>query len=261
MIDYSYDIEMVKGRIEKGIRTNNRKDDEYREIKIETGILKNAAGSAKVTLGKTMIYAGTKLEIGTPYPDTPEEGGITVGVELSPIGAPEFYAGPPSETSIELSRVVDRGIREAKTIDFKKLLLVPKEKAWFVYVDIYVMNHDGNLFDACQMAAMAALKTTKIPKIDKEFNQIKGEYSGNLKLEKLPVLNTYSKISNKIILDPDLNEDYATEARLSIAIDDNLNICALQKGEKGFFTQDELKEMIKTSKKKYKEMRKIFEKL
>ncbi len=261
MLNYVYDIELTKNKLAKGERTKGRKDDEYREIKIETGFLKNAAGCAKVQLGNTLVYAGTKIEIGQPYPDSPEEGGITVGVELSPIGSPDFNAGPPNETSIELGRVVDRGIREAKTIDFKKLCLVPGEKACFVYVDMYVLNHDGNLFDACYLAAIAALKTTKMPKLDKEYNVIKGETSGNLVLDKLPVMTTYSKVSNKIILDPDLNEDYATEARLSITLDDNLNICALQKGEKGFFTLEELKEIIKTSKKKYKEIRKIIEKL
>jgi exosome complex component RRP42 len=156
---------------------------------------------------------------------------------------------------------VDRGIRESKAIDFKKLLLVPGEKARFVFVDIYVLNHDGNMFDACYFAALAALKTTKIPKLDKEYNVIKGEYDGKLELEKMPIMSTYSKISNKIILDPDLNEDYATEARLSITLEDSLNVCALQKGEKGSFSFEELKEIIKTSKKNYKETKKIFEKL
>jgi len=261
MLNYVYDIEITKGKIAKGVREGNRKDNEYRELKIETDILKNAAGSAKVQLGKTLVYAGIKIELGEPYPDTPEEGGITLGVELSPIGAPEFYAGPPSELSIELSRVVDRGIRESKAIDFKKLVLIPGEKARFIFVDIYVLNYDGNMFDACFFAALAALKTTKIPKLDKEFNVIKGEYDGKLKLEKMPIMSTYSKISNKIILDPDLNEDYATEARLSITLEDDMNICALQKGEKGSFSFEELKEIVKTSKKNYKETRKIFEKL
>ena len=41
--------------------------------------------------------------------------------EMLPMADPSFEPGPPSEDSIELARVVDRGIRESQLIDLDKL--------------------------------------------------------------------------------------------------------------------------------------------
>lgn len=121
---------------------------DYREIKFETGIVEKANGSALVSLGKTKVMVGIKVESGTPFPDSPEEGVLTVNAELVPLASPSFETGPPGEKSIELARVVDRGIRESKSIDTKKLCIVPGKKVFIVFVDIYILDHDGNLFDA-----------------------------------------------------------------------------------------------------------------
>jgi exosome complex component RRP42 len=143
--------------IEKGKRVDGRELTDYREITVEQGIIERAEGSARVLLGKTEIVAGVKIELGEPFPDTPEEGVLTVNAELTPIASPNFEPGPPDENSIELARIVDRGIRESKVIDVEKLCIEPGKKVFVVFVDIYVLNHDGNLIDASALAAMAAL--------------------------------------------------------------------------------------------------------
>ena len=56
---------------------------------------------------------------------------------------------------IELSRVVDRGIRESGCIDMESLCIVPGEKVWGVMIDIHVLSDQGNIFDACGLAAIA----------------------------------------------------------------------------------------------------------
>ena len=60
---------------------------DYREIKIEQGIIEKAEGSARVLLGKTEVLVGTKVETGEPFPDTPNEGVMTVNAELVPSSA------------------------------------------------------------------------------------------------------------------------------------------------------------------------------
>ncbi|MCK4313523.1 RNA-binding protein, partial [Candidatus Bathyarchaeota archaeon] len=102
--------------IAKGKRLDDRGLTDYREIKVEQGVIERAEGSARVLLGKTEIMVGIKIEIGKPYSDTPNEGVLTVNVELVPIASPTFEPGPPKENAIELARVVDRGIRESKAI-------------------------------------------------------------------------------------------------------------------------------------------------
>ena len=125
-IKKDYIIKLAK----TNIRVDNRKFDEFRKIKIETGIIKKAEGSAKVTIGNTQVIAGIKMDIGEPYPDTPDSGVMTTAAELIPMASPDFESGPPDQESIELARVVDRGIRESKIIDVDKLCIVPNEKVW-----------------------------------------------------------------------------------------------------------------------------------
>ncbi|HME87067.1 MAG TPA: RNA-binding protein, partial [Candidatus Nanoarchaeia archaeon] len=116
----------------KGIRFDGRKPDEFRKMKIEYGVTATAEGSARVTLGDTVVMAGVKMEIGKPYPDTPDQGGLMVGAELLALASPEFESGPPSEWAVEVARVVDRGIRESHAIDVHKLLIKSGEQAWTV---------------------------------------------------------------------------------------------------------------------------------
>ena len=135
--------------LDANTRLDGRKFNEYRTpIEIEYGVVKTAEGSARVKIGETDVMVGVKLEVGEPYPDTPNEGTIIVGAELLPMSNPEFEPGPPGIQAIELARVVDRGIRESKALDFKKLCITPGEKIWIVIIDICPINDAGNLFDA-----------------------------------------------------------------------------------------------------------------
>ena len=78
-------------------------------------------GQQDVFLGKSEVLAGVKVETGEPFPDTPNEGVMTVNAELVPIASPNFEPGPPNEDSIELARVVDRGIENQTQLTMKNL--------------------------------------------------------------------------------------------------------------------------------------------
>src|SRR3989344_5057093 len=235
----------LSSQLKEGKRNDGRKLDEIREIKIQReGVSENAHGIARVKLGNTDVIAGVKLDVATPYPDSPDEGAISVGVELLALASPDFEAGPPREEAIELSRVVDRGIRESQAIDSKALSIVPGEKCWMVIIDIYIINHDGNLFDAASIAAASALLDTRIPKLASENKIIRGEFSGKLKLSKKPVMSTFAKIGNTVVLDPDMEEESAATARFSIGVADDDTLCAFHKGGEGSFTLDEVSHCI-----------------
>ena len=72
--------------------------------------------------------------------------------------------GPPNEDTIELSRVSDRGIRESGMIDTSQLVIKEGEKVFSVFIDIAVINEDGNLFDAVSYAIATALSLCTMPK-------------------------------------------------------------------------------------------------
>lgn len=258
----------IKDYLGVGKRFDGRNLLDYREIKIENGVSKNAEGSAKVKIGNTEVIAGVKLGAGEPYPDHEDEGTMVTTLELLPLSSEEFEYGPPRINAIEIARIVDRGIRESGMIDFKKLCIKKGEKVWTIFINIYSLNDEGNLLDACCLAAIAALLEAKVPKYDeKEDRVVFGELtSKGLPLTKnIPLNFTFHKIGKEIILDPILEEEAASEARLSLAISSNGKetiINAAQKGNETSFSQEEILKIVDSAEKKYKELEKeIMEKI
>jgi exosome complex component RRP42 len=251
MIEEKYALELI----EKGKRIDGRRFDEFRKIEIEQGIIKKAEGSARVKLGETEVIAGVKMDFGTPFPDTPEEGTLVVNAEFTPLASPEFDIGPPGEDAIELARVVDRGIRESKCIELNKLCIQPGEKVWCVFIDIHMINDKGNLLDASALAAIAALLNTKIPKVENE-KIIRGEFEKNLPVVFKPINISVCKVGDKFLLDPTIEEEKILDSKLSISVRDDDKICSLQKQLKELDFDDILK-MIDIAVKKSKEIRKM----
>lgn len=246
---------------EQGKRADGRTFNEFRKIEIETGLIPKAEGSARVKIGNTQVVAGIKILIGTPYPDTPESGVMTTAAELIPMASPDFEAGPPREKAIELARVVDRGIRESKIIEVDKLCLEPGEAIWMVFIDIHIIDFDGNLFDTSSLAALAALHNAVIPierlrpdleKLQEKFPSVKKYLEEHptdypLPLQEPPISCTSVKYNNVIMIDPALDEEEIAEVRLTVATDKNGDIRAMQKGLNGSFTVEEIKKVIKAS--------------
>ena len=248
---------LLKSLLEKGIREDKRGIDEYREITIEKRSIENANGSALVTLGNTKILAGVKVGLGNPYSDTPDQGALIVNAELPPLASSSIALSHPNEMAIELSRVIDRGIRSAEIIDLKDLSIIPGKKAWFVYIDVYVLNHDGNLFDASTLASVCALLNTNIKKTEIKGNEYKIlDEKRPLKVKGYVASVTFAKIGNKIIVDPTLEEELAASTRITFTFSNKKKIVAIQKGYPGGFT---LEEIISSSKRAAKLAEKLFE--
>lgn len=245
----------VESSLAKEIRLDGRKLDEYREVFVETGIYNTAEGSSRVKIGETEVLAGVKFETGTPYPDSPDEGTIMVNTELLPMANPEFEAGPPGIDSIELARVVDRGIRESGAIDMKSLCIEAGEKIWIVGIDIVPINDEGNLFDAAALAAIAAVKTAKFPEFKDDAIDYKNLTDKGLELKSLPVGVTVVKIGKNFVVDPTNSEEKYVDARLTVATLDNGDICALQKGGETPLTTEDIKRMVELGIAKGKELR------
>src|SRR2546427_4768009 len=190
-----------------GKRTDGRRFDEPRPLVVQKNCIKNAEGSARVQLGNTDVLVGVKIDVGEPYPDTPNQGVLSTSAELIPLASPTFESGPPSPTAIELARVVDRGIRESKTVNTEKLCITPKEKVWIMFIDIDALDYDGNLFDAASYGALSALSCAKVP-----ASKI-GKTHYPLPLEHWPISVTSAKIGGHIGVEPKLGEEGDAERR------------------------------------------------
>ncbi len=224
--------ETIRSLAKEGKRMDLRGMTDYRSpITIELDVSWTAEGSARVTMGETVVIAGVKLAMEKPYADTSDEGGIMVNAELLPLSSAEYEPGPPGIKAVELARVIDRGIREAKAIDLKKLCIKAGEKAWFITVDIITINDAGNLFDVGGLAALAALRSARFPVVD-EKGAIDYKHKTDVKIpmvkEPLPI--TVYKVNGQLMMDLSVAEEKAAEARLTVGCDAQGIISALQKG-------------------------------
>jgi exosome complex component RRP42 len=246
----------IKKLVESGKRLDGRGLDDYRSIEIKKGLFLNAEGSAQVSMGGTQVAAGVKMILGEPFPDMPDKGVLTTGAELVPLASPTFESGPPRPMAIEVARVVDRGIRESGCIDVAKLCIAEGESVWIVFMDIHVLDYDGNLFDASTLACVSALMDSKIPKVE-DGKVVFEEKTGPLPLTEKPISTTYAKIGRAIAVDPYLEEEQVLDARLTIASTQKGEICAMQKGMSGSFSKEEVISTIDRGIEKAKELRKL----
>jgi exosome complex component RRP42 len=241
-----------------GKRLDGRELTSYREIQVESGIIERAEGSARVRLGKTEVLVGVKIEVGEPFSDTPNEGVLTVNAELVPLASPSFEPGPPDENSIELARVVDRGIRESKAVSVEDLCIDPGKKVFIVFIDVYVLNHDGNLIDASALAAIAALANAKMSNYEIKAGEIKMKPGyKQLPIRNCPVAITFAKINDKFVVDPWLEEEQVMDARLTFTVEKDGKICAIQKGGIGYFNAEQILEASRIALQKAEELRKL----
>jgi exosome complex component RRP42 len=247
--------ERIRKYLEQEKRFDGRKLDEFRELIIEKNISKKAEGSVRVKLGKTEVLVGVKMDVAVPYPDSPDKGNLMVTAEFLPLSSARIELGPPKFDSIEVGRIIDRGIRESKLIELEKLCIKEGEKVWTVFIDIYTINDDGNILDAAGIGAVAALKLAKVPKYDEENKKVLyGESSGNIPLKKInPFAITVHKIGKHLILDPTREEEDVSETRITVGSSEGV-IYSLQKGNSSYFSVEEIKESFNIVEKAWKEL-------
>ena len=170
--------------------------------------------------------------------------------EVRPVSGRQHEAGPPSAESIELSRVVDRGIRESGCIDTSDLCIIPGEKAWQVILDLFAVSDDGNLFDAFALAGITALRNAVIPQENFDLGEDRP-----LIVSKTPIMCSYQRVGGRFIYDSNGREELGGDERIHITLGDNNHVHSLQKGLKGAFTAAEFAELMEEARKKGEELR------
>jgi exosome complex component RRP42 len=250
-----------------GKRFDGRGLLDHRNLEVSYDVSNKAEGSARVKLGKTEVVAGIKLQVGVPYPDSPEKGNLMVSGDLLPMASPRFEAGPPKFNAIELPRLVDRGIRGAETIQLSKLVVTAGEKVWTVIIDIYPINDDGNLIDASSIAAIAALNNTFLPTLDAE-GKIDYENKTKTRLpllkDSVPISITVFKLGGTLLLDPTREEEEACEVRVSFTVskhEGKYMINSAQKSGEMTLTRKELETIMEFLPKKFDELNEKLKKL
>lgn len=241
---------------ERGERKDNRAFDELRPISIREGVFTKGEGEAWVSLGKTQVLVALKANVGEPFSDTPDRGVLITNAELLPLASPSFEPGPPREKAIEIARVVDRAFRGSGAIDLSNMVLEEGKLVWILFLDMYALDFDGNLFDAMTLASLLALIRARLPLVEvgSEGRPITVEgQKVAAPLTNYPLNFSFAKIGKHLMLDPDLEEEAGSDGLLTLGLDKDLNICSIQK-RKGTFMVEEIHKVAEIARSKYPEL-------
>ncbi|KAK2399562.1 exosome complex component RRP42 [Trifolium repens] len=234
----------IQGGIAQDLRCDGRKRLTYRPIHVETGVIPQANGSARIRIGATEVIASVKAELGKPSLSQPDKGKVFIYIDCSSTAEPAFEGRGGDELSAELSSALHCCLLGAKSgaggagIDRTSLVVVEGKICWDLYIDGLVVSSDGNLLDALGAAIKAALSNTGIPSVkvtasaasdeqpevdisDEEFLQF--DTSG------VPVIITLTKVGRHYIVDATPEEESQMSSAVSISVNRKGHICGITK--------------------------------
>ena len=155
--------------VEDDLREDGRTTRESRSVVVKCFHAKGNASdlgpetsqvtTCDVRLGQTRACATMSATIGEPPVDRAHEGQFTVFVDASTCDLDVVS----SEKVVEISRCLDLLLKHSRAIDLESLCIIPARQAWSLRLDVRVLEVDGNLLDACAIAAVGAAKAFRRP--------------------------------------------------------------------------------------------------
>ncbi|XP_076915210.1 exosome complex component RRP45A-like [Bidens hawaiensis] len=226
----------IESALLSDIRVDGRRPFDYRTLTIRFA---SEDGSSEVQLGQTQVIGFVRGQLTQPYRDRPNEGSFAIYTEFSPMADPSFEPGRPGETAIELGRIVDRGLRESRAVDTESLCVIAGKLVWSIRIDLHIIDNGGNLVDAANIAALAALSTFRRPECTS------GGDDGQeliihppdereplpLILHHFPIAVTFGFVGqeNTVVIDPTHYEAAVMGGSMTATLNTNGDVCAIQK--------------------------------
>ncbi|KAG8657910.1 exosome complex component RRP42 [Manihot esculenta] len=233
----------IQGGINQNLRSDGRKRDTYRPIFVETGVIPQANGSARVRIGTTEVIASVKAELGRPSALHPDKGKVAIFVDCSPVAEPTFEGRGGEDLSTELSVALQHCLLGGKSgagagIDPSSLVVAEGKVCWDLYIDGLIVSSDGNLLDALGAAIKAALSNTGIPRVhvtaaasgdEQPEVDISDEEFLQFDTSEVPVIVTLTKVGRHYIVDATSEEESQMSSAISFSINRKGHICGLTK--------------------------------
>ncbi|KAL3990412.1 3' exoribonuclease family domain 1 protein [Acanthocheilonema viteae] len=210
---------------QEGLRADGRSPYDYRPVIVQTGVLATTNGSARVRIGSTDLLIGVKAELINVENIALHRNRLNFFVDCSANATPLFAGRGGEEFAGELSAALDAAYDNNYVLpDLKKLILSPMH-AWKLYVDIVLLQCDGNVIDAAALGVKAALKDTEISQVIVRPAD-EGKYTidlpddntiWKLDVSRVPLFVSVNRLGSAKIVDNSLAEEACTRASVWIA--------------------------------------------
>ncbi|RKP33708.1 ribosomal protein S5 domain 2-type protein [Dimargaris cristalligena] len=251
------EINYIREGFAVGIRADGRALRQYREYLLGLDVISHSSGSARCRIGfGTDVLVGVKVEVSNIEPgEVPNRGKVVCNVECSPSTTQNWDSRAADELNNELTQFLHRCLNDYDGIDLEKLCIIPNQSCWILYVDALVLDFGGNLYDTLLMAVRAALFNTRIPKVhieetgddgEKEFDVIDDpeEAEPVPGWADVPLAVTLNWANQTYFVDASEMEEHCTDAKLTVTVNKNGHICAIQKSGLGAIPQKVYPEML-----------------
>ncbi len=166
-----------RSRKKKFERVDGRKTDEIRPMKIETGVIPNADGSAYIEMGRNKIIAGVygPREMHPKRLSKPNMGVLRVRYHMAPFSVDPRRSPAPSRRDTEIGMVMTDALEPALFLERYPRSVID------VYVEI--IQADGGTRCASVNAAAVALVDAGIPMKDLVAACAAGKMDGHIVLD------------------------------------------------------------------------------
>lgn len=228
------------------MRPSKRKNNELRQVQIETGVLLNAHGSCLVKFGNTHVICSATLDQGVPpFLRGQNQGWVTAEYGMLPCATHdrtkrEASQLKPSGRTLEIQRLISRSMRAC--VDLKAL----GERQ--ILIDCDVINADGGTRTAAITGSYVALHLAISALMKRRL------------LRQNPLIAQIAAVSCGIFNDqPVVDLDYAEDSNAEVDANfvftsDGKMIEVQATGEKAHFSADQLADMIKLAQKATSEL-------
>lgn len=131
-----------------------------------------------------------------------------------------------------MQNFIDKTTRSSRATDREGLCIIQGKLAWSVTVQIHLLNDDGNAFDAVFLAAILAMKNTRLPEVSMSKNMIRinDQKLKYLNVHHMPICTTFyflKDMPDNAILDVTAKEEILSVSRLSIVMNTYEDICGI----------------------------------
>lgn len=226
-----------------GRRFDGRKISDARAVSVSVG---PTWGFADVSFDSTQAIASTTVEAVAPFPDRPNEGILTISIELSPVSSETsareaLYRSGFQPAFVETRTAIESFVRESRAIDTEALCILAGVKVWVVRVSIDIINDDGNCIDVAMMAAMASLLHARRPDVTVSGREVRIHTMDErepvpLPIHHIPLAATFALFgggkpyeADTAVLDPTKLEQAASNGTVSFSFNGQGEVCGVFK--------------------------------
>uniref|UniRef100_A0A914HF18 Ribosomal RNA-processing protein 42 n=1 Tax=Globodera rostochiensis TaxID=31243 RepID=A0A914HF18_GLORO len=215
--------------VQEGVRNDGRSAKDYRPLSLETGVLVGSNGSARLQLGDTDVLVAVKADLTlVERAELVDTQRLRFFVDISANASPKFSGRGGNDQAEEWAKALASAFGNASPSaipDMAKLVLAPTQ-LWCLYVDVVVLQFDGNAMDAISLGVKAALADTEICNVvvrpadeGKVHIDMPDEISTwHIDMTEAPLVIGVNKIGDQCVLDADLMEEMCSSSTLYVGV-------------------------------------------